>query len=278
VKQEGDCAPRFGGAQVRKLELLLGAARRAGRGDVVAVGPVGDEALLAMAACARQAGMRPYIIATPSPDSAQARQTARLLDAWTEGWFVARRPAAVGIAALRAFLALRIVARVRPVLLPHGATDARSVVGWVSGGLELAHQLDAVGPVDVVYVPVVTGGVAAGILLGLRLAGLESEVVLVGRDRSRRVRRLARAAERQLRAAGAGFGTIGLGRLRAAAPVTAPEPFGVTRSGNGALGVWARERPGRAVVVDTGNRVDVQAELGAALAVVPRRLELLLKH
>ena len=38
IKDEGQCAPQYGGNKVRKLEFLLAEARQRGLGDVVTVG------------------------------------------------------------------------------------------------------------------------------------------------------------------------------------------------------------------------------------------------
>jgi D-cysteine desulfhydrase len=58
--------------------------------------------------------------------------------------------------------------------IPWGGSSPLGAIGFVAAGLELAAQLDALGqpPPQAIYVPLGTMGTAAGLVLGLRLAGL----------------------------------------------------------------------------------------------------------
>jgi len=67
----------------------------------------------------------------------------------------------------------------KPTLPRAGGSSARGSVGFVSAGLELAQQVrDGRLPAPArLYVPVGTGGTLAGLVAGLRLAGLATRVV-----------------------------------------------------------------------------------------------------
>lgn len=67
----------------------------------------------------------------------------------------------------------------RPHYVPVSGTTPTSCLGYVRAGLELADQLDddQLEP-DALYVPVGTGGIAAGIAIGLRAAG--KHIPLIG--------------------------------------------------------------------------------------------------
>jgi D-cysteine desulfhydrase len=65
------------------------------------------------------------------------------------------------------------------MLVPTGGSSARGDLGFVSAGLELAEQVRAgeLPEPAQVFVPVGTGGTLAGLVLGMRLAGLRTRAV-----------------------------------------------------------------------------------------------------
>jgi D-cysteine desulfhydrase len=66
----------------------------------------------------------------------------------------------------------------RPHYVPVSGTTATSCLGYVRAGLELAAQLnDAVIEPDALYVPFGTGGIAAGIAVGLHEAGKKLNLI-----------------------------------------------------------------------------------------------------
>jgi D-cysteine desulfhydrase len=81
----------------------------------------------------------------------------------------------------KAWLSVRGFGGYTPAAFPIGGSDAVGALGWVGGGLEIAAQVargELPAP-DRIYVALGSGGTAAGLLVGLRLAGLASEVVAV---------------------------------------------------------------------------------------------------
>jgi D-cysteine desulfhydrase len=88
-------------------------------------------------------------------------------------------------------LALR---RGATLIAPGGSTPA-GALGYVNAGLELAEQVAAgrCPRPDQIYTPLGSGGTAAGLALGLALAGLDCEVVAV------RVANLLTGSERYVR-------------------------------------------------------------------------------
>lgn len=105
-----------------------------------------------------------------------------------------------------------------PYVLPAGGSSPIGALGYVEAAFELAAQVsagDLPGPTHVVTA-VGTGGTAAGLTLGLRLAGLPTRVVGVVVNNQLRldaptVLRLARRTERLLRRRGAELPALDLG-------------------------------------------------------------------
>jgi D-cysteine desulfhydrase len=67
----------------------------------------------------------------------------------------------------------------RPYMLPPGGSTPLGALGYVNAGLELAAQVGAgeLPQPEAIILPVGTGGTAAGLALGLGLAGLRTRIV-----------------------------------------------------------------------------------------------------
>lgn len=180
VKREDRAGALYGGNKVRKLEWLLGAALETG-GDVLTAGTVGSNHLVATAVYGQASGAKVHAVVAPQPDTPTARVTARILHAHAEKLWVARSGPGVPLAWAKALVALRVFGGHPPETFPIGGSNPLGCVGWVGGGLELAAQVAAgeLPAPDRIYVALGSGGTAAGLLVGLRLAGLGSEVVAV---------------------------------------------------------------------------------------------------
>ncbi len=154
VKRDDLTHPTFGGTKARNLEFFLPRARAVGR-PVVAVGVEHSNWIRAVAG----SGLPSRIIAVPWCAQAGRGGLTPLSGARAGLRMLGMLP---GILASRAFLA------------PIGGTDAGTTLGYVNAALELAEQ--AREPFDAIYVPLGSGGLAAGLALGLALAGLPTEV------------------------------------------------------------------------------------------------------
>jgi D-cysteine desulfhydrase len=171
VKRDDRSGTGFGGNKVRGLEWLLGDVRPDER--VVTVGPLGSTHALITATYARPLGARVTVVRWNQEMNPAARRVADRLDEEAHiidaGWV----PAAYVVAgALRARGARWI---------PAGGATPLAVLGQVNAGLELAEQIEA-GECELperLVVPLGTGGTAAGLALGLRIAGLGTQVIAV---------------------------------------------------------------------------------------------------
>ena len=203
LKRDDLNAAECGGNKVRALEFLLGGV---GPGDVVlTVGGEGSTHVLATATHAARLGARTIAVRWPHDMNAVAE---RVRDAASRSCarVVGARHIVTGLA--RAHL-MRLSMRVarpggrRVRWIPLGGSTPLGILGHVNAGLELAGQVargEMPAPAKVV-VPLGSGGTAAGIALGLQLAGLDAVVVgarvgpRIGVNR-RRVLALARATAR----------------------------------------------------------------------------------
>lgn len=192
IKRDDLSAELFGGNKVRALELLLAPVKR---GDtVLTAGATGSTHALSVALHASRLGACAEVITWPQENHAVSRAVADRL----------RRSAHVTAARNVAEAYLRIAARRARGgrrWIPAGGSTPLGVIAHASAVLELADQLelqDMPAP-HVIVVPLGTGGTAAGLLLGVALAGLPTHVVgvqVVPRvvASARRVASLARRA------------------------------------------------------------------------------------
>jgi len=216
LKDDARSCPLYGGNKPRKLEWVLGAARARGARRLVTTGGLGTHHGLATTILGRSLGMATTLVLVDQPMTPGVRESLLLQAAWG-----ARQVPAGGVAgavaATAGILARSALRGERPFLVATGGSSPRGTLGAVSAGLELAEQVRAglVPEPASVWVPVGSGGTAAGLALGLRLAGLRSRVtgVLVSDILPPSPRSLARAAGAALRL---------LRRAGAAVPDAAP--------------------------------------------------------
>ncbi|MBW2254661.1 MAG: pyridoxal-phosphate dependent enzyme [Deltaproteobacteria bacterium] len=177
VKDEGLAGTVYGGNKVRKLEFLLASARARGATELVTVGAAGSHHVLATALYGHTQGMRTHALLFSQPETDHARRNLSLIAAQCASLRPCRRRWALPFAAVATW---RNASRAGiPYYVPPGGSDVVGSLGWLRAGLEIGVAVgDGTLPEpDRIYVPVGTGGTAAGLLVGLRLAGLRSELV-----------------------------------------------------------------------------------------------------
>jgi len=183
VKRDDLSGEPWGMSKVRKLEHYFGDARAVGARCVLTFGPLGSNHTLATALYGRQLGFEVHLQLWPEPATERVRQTLLAEQALGAKLFL------VGTLDERALVELADNARstlyaprsTSVYVIPPAGTDPIGAMGYVEAGLELGAQV-ACGELpapDFVHVAGGTGGVAAGLVIGLRLAGLRSRVVAI---------------------------------------------------------------------------------------------------
>lgn len=176
VKRDDLTSSFYGGNKLRKLEYLLHRAmsRRAER--VATFGAAASNHLIATTLHAAMLGMPCICLTSHQPKSAQVRRTLRLLLA--SGAEIVRYG---GDYRSRVETMRRHVQGRNAWVIPLGGSSWLGTVGYVNAGLELAAQIEAgdLARPDRIYVATGTMGTAAGLALGLALAGCGSSVQAV---------------------------------------------------------------------------------------------------
>lgn len=199
----------WGGNKVRKLEWIIPDVLARKRRQIITVGGLGTNWGLATALYAEEFGIETVLALIDQPADAHVRaQLARLRRSGARLYFTRNK---IRTFAAAPYLMARHMRGGRlPYYLPPGGSSPIGALGYVEAGLELGAQVaagDIPEPAHVVAA-VGSGGTVAGLLLGLRLAGLRTGVVAVvvndtlplGR---REIRDLAARTETLLRSRGA---------------------------------------------------------------------------
>ena len=181
LKNDGVYGTVYGGNKPRKLEFVLADALRRGSRTLLTTGALGTNHGLAAALYGRDLGLNVSLLLCYEQPSPEVRTSVlRMAESGAEVHYTRSYP-------LTAALAPYYVAKcaVRDRRIPHiqgpGGSSPLAALGYVNAALELAGQVrsgELPEPRSIV-IPLGTGGTVAGLLAGLRLAGLDSEVLAV---------------------------------------------------------------------------------------------------
>ena len=171
VKREDLSSDVLGGNKVRSLEFLLG---RVGAGDtVLTLGGVGSTHVLATAVHAARLGAKTIAVRWRHDMHSAAEEVAeRIAKECAETVTTANI-----VTAMVPLLRYRLHRRAH--YIPLGGSTPLGTLGHVSAALELAEQIERgeLPPVKQLVVPLGSGGTAAGLALGLAIAGLDTVVI-----------------------------------------------------------------------------------------------------
>lgn len=173
IKRDDLSGAPLGGNKVRALEFLLAGVRRGD--EIVTIGGRGSTHALATALYGRTLGARVHVVRFPQEMNGDARFVSARIATTGAVMHDARTMATAFVVASW----LRLVRHAR--WIPPGGTSALGALGHVNAALELAEQVAArrmPAPARIV-VPLGSGGTAAGLALGLAIAGLRASVLCV---------------------------------------------------------------------------------------------------
>ena len=174
---------RFGdggwaGNKVRKLEWIIPAARSRGTRTLFTVGGIGTHWGLACALYGAEHGLRTVLGLVDQPVDDHVREQLARLEA--SDAVLHRYPS---VRRLKLAAPWLIASNIRggrlPWYLPAGGSNPVGTLGYVETALEIAAQVEAgeLPEPATVVTAIGSGGTAAGLALGLRLAGLRTRVL-----------------------------------------------------------------------------------------------------
>ena len=173
LKDDSRTAPLWGGNKPRKLEWLIGDAKRRGRRTLLTFGGLATNHGLATALYGREHGLECVLALLDQPRDAHVERQLERIDASGAHVYVTRtKPRTL---AMLPWLVLR---HGRAYVVPPGGSSPVGALGFVEAALELAEQVrrGELPEPATVWCALGSGGTAAGLALGLRMAGLRTRV------------------------------------------------------------------------------------------------------
>src|SRR3990172_6728721 len=178
VKNDGLYGTLYRGNKPRKLEFILADAVAKGAKTILTIGAVGTNHGLATALYGAQLGLHVALLLTyEEPNESIARQLCWIQSAGAELHYTHSLPPTV-MKTPYFILRYRSPDGRWPFLLAPGASTPLGALGYVNAALELAQQIKEgqLPEPPHILLPLGSGGTAAGLMLGLRVAGLRSRL------------------------------------------------------------------------------------------------------
>jgi 1-aminocyclopropane-1-carboxylate deaminase/D-cysteine desulfhydrase-like pyridoxal-dependent ACC family enzyme len=176
MKDDGESSPFYGGNKVRKLELLLAAAKAASAKTVLTFGYAGSNHATATAVHASRLGIRSISCLLPQQNAGYVRKNLLVSLAVGAELHEFRSRGVLIAGALWTLLRHRRSDGASPTVLAAGGSSPLGTIGFVNAAFELHEQIeDGVVPApERIYVAAGSLGTAIG--LGIGLAALKRKI------------------------------------------------------------------------------------------------------
>jgi len=171
----------FGGNKVRKLEFLLADALQMGVKTIMTIGGAGSNHALATTVCASILGFdRISILLSQRNNKIVLRNL--LLGKYYGAqlhYFAQDEECSAGIVKL--FYKIKEKDGIFPYYITFGGSSPLGAIGFVNAAFELKQQIDQgiIPEPDIIYVACGSMGTTAGLILGVKAAGLKTKVIPV---------------------------------------------------------------------------------------------------
>lgn len=179
IKRDDLSGSLYGGNKIRKLEYLLGDAKKSGACRVITSGGAGSNHALATAIYAKQAGLKSTIMLFEQPSSPDVKRNL-LADYLTGTEMCHDQTYESHLNSLKAKLKFyEDKEGCIPYLIPPGGSNALGSIGYVNAAFELFEQIKAgiLPEPATIFIPSGTMGTVAGLYTGLRACKLKTRVI-----------------------------------------------------------------------------------------------------
>lgn len=183
LKDEGDCGTfnengcmQFGGNKVRKLEFLLADAQAKGYTNVLTYGGYASNHMVATACHAQTLGMQAIGLLFEQYLPANLERNLLLDLYFGANLFMCPLPRMLNDDEIASFCHEHNFSPA--YVIPEGGSNILGVLGVINAVFELRDQIaqGLLPEPDIIYVPFGSMGTTAGLLLGIKLAGLKARV------------------------------------------------------------------------------------------------------
>ena len=173
IKRDDLSSEFYGGNKVRKLEFMLADAQSKGFKWAVTYGGIGTNHGLATTVHASRLGIKTALVLVKQPLTANVQENL-LLDHHFGAEIHYAPNTAIGLMQTAAVY----LRRVRVYFIAPGGSSTRGSLGYVNAALELKKQVEAglLPEPEHIFCALGSKGTMAGLMLGLRLAGMKTRV------------------------------------------------------------------------------------------------------
>lgn len=178
VKRDDLTNATYGGNKVRKLELLIGEARKRKADHLITFGGIGSNHALATTIHGAAAGMKTISCLTPQPVTPEVKKNLLTGQRYGAELCLAEKQHQLPVLALEKMAEHLIKDGRAPYVVAPGGSSVIGAIGYVNAAFELKKQIEegVIPEPDRIFVAVGTCGTAAGLVLGCAAAGLKSKV------------------------------------------------------------------------------------------------------
>ncbi len=179
-KQDCFSSTPYGGNKVRKLEFLLGQAKKENASEIITFGCVGSNHALATAIYANKIGIKCTLILFPQPNARSVCQNLLLDYKYNAELIYCSDYKNFNFATLEGIPG-RTFNRNDCFLIPPGGSSVTGIIGYINAAFELKFQIDqgVLPRPDYIFLPFGTMGTASGLTLGLKAAGIQTKVIAI---------------------------------------------------------------------------------------------------
>ena len=181
IKRDDLCGIVYGGNKLRKLEFILGKARRCHKKEVLIISRPEYKHTLTTSICAQNAGLGSISMLLPGNDGALVRQNLLMSHYCGTELHQYRNMPLLSLATACEFLRHGVKTGSFPVFVRGSRSCPLGTIGYVNAAFELKKQIDdgEMPEPDRIYVALSSMGTAVGLMIGLKAAKLKSEIVSV---------------------------------------------------------------------------------------------------
>ena len=174
IKEDDKSSEYYGGNKVRKLEFILPDVLRKKKKTIMTYGGIGTNHGLATAIHGNRLALNTLLLLVDQPLTSHVQENLLLLQDFGAQLCYAKNTAGAALKSIWYYLSKRNV-----YYLPPGGSSVLGALGFVAAAFELRKQIDAGEIPEPKYIFVATGskGTMAGLLVGGRLAGLNSRII-----------------------------------------------------------------------------------------------------